>query len=225
MKLALCIRGHIRDGLIDSNLAQFIDFLQNQNFSVDLYLHTWKESEAKSSYRDMDRSHVFTVSRNFLKFYFKNYNVKTVVIEDDSKIQLVGKTEGKVCLSACPLIAWKRMWAGKYRLIQEVNKAKVDYDCVINTRYDIFTNNLCKISRQKIYRLIHQPGDLKFVYPTYKNTVVGVDNIYCGQLSYMTSLITDFHHNLDEIMFRYPNTFFQEEMVYRYSIDHAYTQK
>lgn len=219
MKIALCLRGHIRDGLIDSGLRKFIDFLQSHDFTVDIYLHTWLESEAKSSYRNLDHNYVFDVSTKFLQYYFKNYNVAKITIEDDNQIDLFGNIEGNVCLSCCPLLAWKRMWAGKYNAIKAIYDSGIDYDLVINTRYDNFTNPLSIMSNSQIYRLLHHPGFLKFKYPKLRGDIIGVDNLYCGHVSNMTKLAYDFHYDLDNILNEYPNTRHQEEMVYKYAVD------
>ena len=59
MRIAFCIRGHIRDGLTNSRLVDYLTTLENRGHSIDLFLHTWNVSEAKSSYRTLDNDNIF----------------------------------------------------------------------------------------------------------------------------------------------------------------------
>lgn len=220
MKIALCIRGHVRDGLIDSGLNNFLTLLKNYGHRVDLFLHTWSESEAKSSYKDLDKRYIYAVPQELVGFYFKDHDVKYIAIDDDSQIDLIGNTVGNVCLSSCPLIAWKRMWYGKYRLVKHVyDNYREDYDILVSTRYDMFTNKLCITSPHRLHRMILECNQMNFRYPKFNSKIIGVDNFYCGVVENMTKLTYDFVYGLDEIMNRYHDTHFQEEMVYRYSLD------
>jgi hypothetical protein len=224
MKIAFCIRGHIRDGLIDSGLNNFLTLLKNNGHSVDLFLHTWSESEAKSSYKDLDTRYVYFVPKELVSFYFKDHDIKYIAIDDDSQIDLVGNIDGNVCLSSCPLIAWKRMWYGKYKLIKHLyDNCRDSYDIVLSTRYDMFTNKLCITSPQRLHRILLDCNLLNFRYPEFNSSIVGVDNFYCGILDNMAKLTYDFTHSLDYIMNRYHDIRFQEEMVYRYAIDNNLT--
>jgi hypothetical protein len=224
MKIAFCIRGHIRDGLIDSGLNNFLTQLKNNGHTIDLFLHTWSESEAKTSYKNLDTRYIYSVSNELVGFYFKDHEIKYISIDDDSQIELIGNTIGNVCLSSCPLIAWKRMWYGKWKLIKHIyDNYHDDYDIVVSTRYDMFTNKLCITSPQRLNRMLLGKDLINFRYPKFNTNIVGVDNFYCGILNNMAKLTYDFTHNLDEIMNRYHETRFQEEMVYRYAIDNNLT--
>jgi hypothetical protein len=220
MKVAVCIRGHIRDGLFTSDVLQYLNLLIKDGHEIDLFLHTWKDSEAKSSYRDLDQSHTFKVTKNLLYSYFKNYNIQKIIIDDDSKVELYGKLDGLVSASKCPLIAWKRMWAGKYLNIKSVIDSTKIYDLIISTRFDIFSNPVARTPQSYLLRLINQvDGNLFFKYPKYSKSIIGVDNFYCGKLKNMYTLISDFHFNLDCITTTYSSVVHQEELVYRYALD------
>lgn len=219
MKIAVCIRGHIRDSLFNRGLSQWVDQLHNSGHEVHLYLHTWLESEAKSSYRELDRSYIFDVNENLLYSYFKKYTIKKIIIDDDKSLKILGKKTGVVSASKCPLLAWKRMWAGQYKIIEYIYNCVEKYDLVINTRFDMFTTPICYTPPSILNSLILQKSSLSFKYPLYSKTTIGVDNFYCGHIENIYKLISSFHYNLDKIIKTYPDILNQEELVYRYSID------
>jgi hypothetical protein len=222
MKVAFALRGHIRDGLVDARLRQFIEKLMSARriSECDIYCHTWKEHEAKSSYRELDRDVIVKVTPDLIKHYFGKPirdNIKSIQIEDDSKLKLNGNLEGKLCKSPLPIISWKRMWAGKRKLIDTIHGSGIHYDKIINTRYDLFTNRLCLTSEPLLMRILNSSNSLSFKYPVYTRNPVGLDNFYVGGLDTMRTLIHSFDDNLDEIVKRYPNIEVQEKLVYEYS--------
>jgi hypothetical protein len=224
MKVAFALRGHIRDGLIDARLRQFIEKLSTTRKieACDIYCHTWAEHEAKSSYRELDRGVIVKVTPELIKHYFGKTirnNIKSIEIDNDSKLKLRGNLEGKVCKSYLPIVSWKRMWAGKRKLIDTIYESGIHYDKVINTRYDLFTHHLCLTSEPLLMRIFNSTNQLNFKYPRYTRNPVGLDNFYVGELEVMRKLIHSFDDNLDEIVQRYPNTDVQEKLVYEYAND------
>ena len=219
MKLAFCIRGHVRDGLTDSSLREYIYSLRQEHY-IDLFLHTWNESEAKSSYRDLDRNSVIKVDETILYHYFKDLNrkIKNIIVDDDSKINLIGNLQGTVCKSSCPLISWKRMWYGKHKVVQSVDNYK-DYDILISTRYDLFTNVMCKMPPVKFLRINYGKKLINFKYPQFAPSIIGVDNYYSGNPENIIKLTSYFYNDLDSIISKYPDTDYQEELVYKFATD------
>jgi hypothetical protein len=220
MKLAFIIRGHIRDGLFNSGLKSYLDYLSNEGHTIDLYLQTWTENEAKSSYRELDRSHIFKVTPELLRAYFNGYDVKTVMVQDDSRLKLKGDIDGLVGSSKCPKIAWKRMWAGKVAIAKYLyDNGGENYDRVVNTRYDMFTNPICITPNIILNKITKQSQNLAFRYPLCQNGgMVGIDNYYVGSSHAMLQLASDFHTSLDAISEIYSDVAHQEEMVCRHGI-------
>lgn len=221
MKIAFGLRGHIRDGLYDRQLKDYLTKLSNsRRTEIDIYCHTWKENEAKSSYRSLNRDTVFKVTPNLIKNYLGTDlypNIKNVTISDDSKLKLSGDLDGKVT-ERSPLIKlpWKRMWAGQYSLMNKIANSGVAYDYVINTRYDIFTNKLCGYSNLSLSRLLQFDGyPLRFL----RRDMLGIDNYIIGNVQTMYNLIEDFHLKLDDICSSYTGLKVHEELVYRYAKD------
>jgi hypothetical protein len=134
-------------------------------------------------------------------------------------MQLHGNLVGHLPGNKCPVVAWKRMWAGKRKLIDTIAESGVQYDKVINTRYDLFTHHLCLTSEPLLMRIFNSPHTLNFKYPTYTRNPVGLDNFYVGQLHEMQKLIHSFDDRLDEIIPRYSEIDVQEKLVYEYAKD------
>jgi len=217
MRLALCLRGHVRDGLFNEALKQFVNKYEKEASCLDIYCHSWSESEAKTSYKPLDRSHLFQVKEALLRSYFKNHSVRKVIIQNDSKVKIYGKKDGVVCKSICPLIAWKRMWAGQAAAVDAAYENYKDYDLIINTRYDFFTTDICYTPPNQLRRLIFNNQKFAFKYPTYTKSLIGVDNFYIGTPENMYKLVNDFYLNLDTIIRQYPDIVHQEELVYRHA--------
>jgi hypothetical protein len=219
MKLAFCIRGHIRDGLTNSGLADYISILEGYGHSVDLFLHTWNTSEAQSSYRKLNTDSSFAVTRSTLKDYFSKHTIKQIIIDDDSKLQLHGNLEGKI--NTCPRIAWKRMWAGKFKLVSHLhNNYMHDYDLVVNTRYDKFTTKVCYTPVKNLLKMTTAGEGLSLKYPHHYRHIKGIDNYYCGSLQAVYDITRAFHFSLDEIALQYRIRSWHEELFYKYAVKH-----
>lgn len=222
MKLAFCIRGHLRNGLQDSRLNDYINFLKKRNHEIHLFLHTWKESEAKSSYKKLNRSNIFSVDKVQLSNYFSDQTIKLIVIEDDTRLKLHGNLDGNIPGSSCPLIAWKRMWAGKFNLVSHLyHNHTYDYDLVVNTRYDKFTTPVCYTPTKNLLKLTTAGRGLGLKYPQYHRLLKGVDNYYVGDIQSMYDITSSFHYSLDDITKKYTARNFQEELFYKYAVDNC----
>jgi hypothetical protein len=223
VKLALVIRGHVRDGLFSTGLKQHIDYMQQRGHKVDLFLHSWSESEARCSYRKLDRSHLFTITPEYLNAYFKGCTVKKILVQDDSALKLHGNLTGTVSSTKCPVIAWKRMWAGKYEIIKYVYDTYCgDYDRVISTRYDMFTNSVCYTPVKNLLALSDDVSKLSLKYPKYYRLLKGVDNYYAGTVETLHSISYDFHYSLDNILQGKSVKAFHEEIFYKHAVDSNY---
>ena len=219
MKVALFIRGHIRDGLFTRDLSKHISHLRSlPNVKLHVFMQTWNKAEAASSYRDLNKhSQICKVDQGLLNHYFSEHGdiIKNVIILDDEKIKLIGETEGIVARSKIPKIAWKRMWYGINTGLDSIDNS---YDRVINTRFDYFTRPICRSNVRVCLKMFHSRG-LQFRYPKYSGSPVGVDNYYCGSVSQMKQISNVFHNDLDSIIAKYPHTVYQEELVYKYAKD------
>jgi hypothetical protein len=152
--------------------------------------------------------------------YFRDLkdNIKHIIIDNDSKINLIGNTHGTICKGPAPLLGWKNMWYGKYSILEYIKKNNIDEnDIIINTRFDIFklyeVNNI-----PLIYILNFIKDNIKTIFNKnkfiYNYNRAGIDNIYIGNINTMYILSKHFNDNLDYIMNKYPHIVSQELMVY-----------
>jgi hypothetical protein len=222
MKIAVCIRGHIRNALNDNQLKDYIQKLSTI-YDTDLFLHTWKESEAKSSYRSLNYDNIFKVNPTELTEYFGDVSIKKIIIDDDSRLKLHGNLEGNIPNSKCPVIAWKRMWAGQFKLISCLyHNYYYEYSRVVNMRYDLFSHpnkSCCYTPIKNLLKMTAETSHLTLKHPKYYRRLVGVDNYYVGDLHTLYDIIGDFHYNLDNILENHKIRHYQEELLYKYAKD------
>lgn len=226
-KIALLLRGHIRNGFADDNLYNYIKTLL-QIYDVDIYIHTWNESEAKRSWRELNRKNIIQVTETYIQKYFRDISVhiQSIKNENDDDIQLIGSLNGVIASSKLPKLYWKRMWYGKYSLINTVKSTNKLYDAIINTRFDFFKikeNFGTEEIKQKIYTCE------KKIYSSIQNFIVnkkkgilfladepcvGIDNYYVGDTESIYKLTEEFHNHLDQILVFHKRVIHQEHIVF-----------
>jgi hypothetical protein len=214
-KVAFLIRGHIRDSLEDRKLNDFLLSCQDA-IDFDLYIQTWDKKEASQSWRDLKIKRFLVDDQQILSYFSEPVKSKIKdlsVLDDsgDSQLYLHGNLKGNIGKTKCPTISWKRMWAGMRRNISQVSG---DYDFAINTRFDIFNNDLnkfCRMPRNREWLMplkhldlikriasLSSYNDLSSTHTLYKE--IGCDNFFCSRLDHMKLIINSFHFDLDKII-------------------------
>jgi len=223
-KIALCLRGHLRNSFDNNDLIKFIDLL-NKNFNLDIFIQTWNENEAKLSWRNLDRSKLKQIDELYIKQLFNNFekNIKHIMILDDSNIELVGELTGN--LGGIPKIAWKNMWYGIYNIIDFIKNYsvlnKIEYYTIINMRFDLFTyynSPSLNLDINKMIKKLLNINNPKLTF-LYNEPKVGVDNYYFGSIENMYKLSNYFHFNLDIVQKKYNSVYNQEKLVYMIAND------
>lgn len=207
MKCVLFLRGHIRTSFDTKRLSTFV-----QKLGWDVYIHTWDESEAKISWRALDRRQVRKVTKQQIKNYFKKSNVRNIIIENDEQIQLYGSINGNV--GGIVKLAWKRYWYGQYKNIEHFS----DENCLcVSMRFDIFDVHVNNSYIQHITEeyLLSRFEKLNFDSFTflYEHNICGNDNMIGGSIQNVKKLLEQFHFRLDEIMNTYDVGKHQELLV------------
>jgi hypothetical protein len=217
MKIGLIIRGHERDVFLNDRLYNFVKRV-TEEFDTDIYIHTWNKSVGSNSWRDLSQYKIREIDINQIREYFKMITIKTILIDDDTQIKLVGNTEENVCCGPCPRLSWKNMWYGKYRIIDYVkNKNKTFYHYVINIRFDIFENINNIYDENEILEKARKLSSFVAVNQIYflkDQPCAGIDNCYIGNQTAMFFLTENFHNRLEEIESRYVHNFYTEYLVY-----------
>jgi len=213
--MIILLRGHIRKSFDDQRLYNLIKKIYDFDNRVKIYIHTWSKVQNDISWRNAltgeTSIHVKNIDKavteSIIKMYFKNISsaIKHIIIDDDSKIKIIGNTVGVIRNTFAPLIGWKNYWYSKYHIIRYIKNTIDDADePVVNLRFDI----LEKFFAQEI---LCDANILDFIKANvnrdFKKNVFltdyymqGIDNIYMGNVFTQYKLIKHFYLNLDAII-------------------------
>jgi hypothetical protein len=203
--MILILRGHIRGSFNTKELYNFVKELYTIFPHLTIYIHTWNIFSNNISWRDINTDdNIIEPSTIFNYFNDLKHLIKTIIIDDDSKIKLIGNLVGNVGKSKMPLKGWKNYWYGKYSIINYIYNTCTDKnEFVINTRFDLFSNSCsCNYDRAQIIKFLKKNyinvfTENKFLKTEYFS---GIDNIYIGNIDTMYTLISKFYKELDNIL-------------------------
>jgi hypothetical protein len=201
--MKIILRGHIRNSFDDKRLYDLLHQILKITGSLEIYMHTWNIYQNSLSWRPL-KENKNVVNESIIYSYFDDLKpyIKMLIIEDDEKICLIGKTNGILHNTPrTPLIGWKRYWYGKFKIIEYVYNNYTDKnETILNIRWDILCNSN-PLNRQDIIKFIQENKDQKFTKnKLLKVTGGGVDNIYLGSINTQYILAYHFHHHLDDIV-------------------------
>lgn len=217
--MILLIRGHIRNSFKTQDLLNLVKSIIDICPNLKIYIHTWNVFANNISWRHINIDNDI-VTEDIIYDYFceiKHF-IKHIMIDDDSKIKLIGNLNGNINNGPMPIIGWKNYWYGKYKIIDYIytNNFSNLEESVINFRFDIF-NNSNNLDNNSIIYFIENNIKINFT----KNIFIcdterqGIDNIYIGNINTMYKLIKNFHYDLDNILNIHNNTIHQEYLVHR----------
>jgi hypothetical protein len=213
--MILIIRGHIRNSFDNKNLYHLIRVIYEKYSDVKIYIHTWRIFSNNISWRHINTNENI-VNERIIHDYFGDLShlIKHIIIDDDKKITLIGKTDGLISGTKMPTIGWKNYWYGKYNIINYIYNNRIDEnEMIVNFRFDINTNSY-GIDNERILNFIRENHKSVFTKNVFlKDVICGVDNIYIGNLNTMYKLTRKFYYELDDILIRYPDIFHQEQLV------------
>uniref|UniRef100_A0A6C0BUZ1 Uncharacterized protein n=1 Tax=viral metagenome TaxID=1070528 RepID=A0A6C0BUZ1_9ZZZZ len=223
--MILILRGHIRRSFNDLNLYNLIKQIYNDvDENINIYIHTWNIFANNISWRQIDTNNA-TVTKEIIYDYFKDIKhlIKHIIIEDDTKIKLIGNKDGNINNGPTSLLGWKNYWYGKYQIINYIyNNSTPDeiYNTTcINTRFDLLDlTGKNKIDNPEIMQFIKnniKMSDIKKNIFTKSVEDVGIDNIYIGNIDTMYKVTNHFFNFLDDILLKYTDTLHQEYFVFR----------
>ena len=213
------IRGHIRNSFNTKNLYYLIKKLYIIIPDLKIYIHTWNIFANNISWRTIDIN-TQIVTDKIIYDYFDDLKhlIKHIIIDDDTKIQLIGNLCGYINYSKTPLIGWKNYWYGKYRIIDYMHNACINNkEMIVNCRFDVM-DNLYSFDDIQIINLIINNSKLQFtknVFMFNDELHSGIDNIYIGNINTMYKLINKFVYELDDIISKNKDVLNQEILVYR----------
>jgi len=214
--MILIIRGHIRNSFDNKDLYHLVKKIHDIKNELIIYIHTWNIYDNNISWREREVNNK-KVTKEQIREYFEDLEIKDILIDDDSKIQLIGNTKGNIYNQKMPLIGWKNYWYGKYKIIKYINdKCIYNKETIINMRFDILDNSN-SLNEEEIIEFVKNNVNKEYT----KNIFIknhewnGIDNIYIGNTKTMIKLIYYFYLFLDDILSTNHPTPHQERLVYR----------
>lgn len=216
--MILIIRGHIRNSFENNNLLNLIKDIYVLDTNLKIYIHTWNIFANNISWRQINQDNTI-VSKDTIYNYFSELKhlIENIIIDDDTKIQLIGNIQGKINNGCAPLIGWKNYWYGKYTIIKHIYDKNINGDeMIVNLRFDIL-NNSNNFDNYDIINFIKNNIGKNFTKNIFiKDTeCFGIDNIYIGNINTIYNLTYNFYYYLDEIILKYNDVAHQEFLVYR----------
>jgi len=213
--MIIIIRGHIRKSFEDKKLYNLIKIIHEKYSDVKIYIHTWNIFSNNISWRQIPTNNNI-VNDQIIYDYFSDLShlIKHIIIDDDTKINLIGNITGSISKTNMPIIGWKNYWYGKYKIINYIYNNQIDEnEMIVNIRFDIH-NNSNNIDDNCILNFIKDNNKSIFTKNVFlKNKIAGVDNIYIGNINTMYKLTHKFFYELDDILIEHPNIGNQEILV------------
>ena len=216
--MILIIRGHIRNSFENDNLLKLIKDIYNLDTNLKIYIHTWNIFANNISWRSINQNNTI-VSKDIIYDYFNELKnlIENIIIDDDTKIQLIGNIQGKINNSRSPLIGWKNYWYGKYTMIKHIYDKNINEDeMIVTLRFDIL-NNSNNFDTCHIINFIKNNIGKSFTKNMFIKDVecFGIDNIYIGNINTIYKLTYQFYYYVDDIILKYNDIDNQELLVYR----------
>ena len=216
--MIILLRGHIRNSFDNDNLYNLIKDLSISN-NISIYIHTWHIIQNSLSWRHIDENNNI-VTNDLIYSYFKDIShlIKLIIIDDDSKINLIGNLDGTIMNTKCPIKGWKNLWYSNYKIITYIKSMNKNHnETVVNMRFDIY-NNSNNLTYDQIINFIDINKNNNFDKNCFRssNSLYGIDNIFIGNIHTMYYLLNNLYRNLDSILekFKFLNIIAQEEYVY-----------
>lgn len=217
--MILIIRGHIRNSFKTKEVYNFVKELYIILPDLKIFIHTWNIFANNISWRNITINEE-KVNDEIIYDYFDDLKhlIKKIIIDDDSKINLIGNLCGTINDGPMPIIGWKNYWYGKYKIIDYLYNINIDEnEMIVNCRFDIM-NNSNRFSKNCIVNFIKNNSKIIFtknIFLFNDEKHCGIDNIYIGNINTMYKLINKFFYELDDILIKNNDTIHQEMLVYR----------
>jgi hypothetical protein len=217
--MIIILRGHIRNAFETKNLYNLIKEIYNIFPELEIFIHTWNIFANNISWREINTNNS-NVNDEIIYDYFDDLKhlIKHIIIDDDTKIQLIGNLSGKINNGPMPIIGWKNYWYSKYKIIDYIYNTHITSNkMIINCRFDIMSNSN-NFDKTHIINLIKNNSEINFIKNIFlfsDEKHFGIDNIYIGNINTMYKLINKFFYELDDILSKNSDTIHQEMLVYR----------
>ena len=137
------LRGHIRESFETTELYHLIKDIYALFPDLKIFIHTWNIFANTISWRHISMNKT-TVNDTIIYNYFDDLKhlIKKIIIDDDTKINLIGNLTGTINNGPMPIIGWKNYWYGKYKIIDYLYNINIDEnEMIVNCRFDVMNNS------------------------------------------------------------------------------------
>jgi hypothetical protein len=225
-RLALLLRGHVRDAFQNDGMHTFVREMQSDvRMHVDVYIQTWdcKEASAGCSWRPLEAQRA-PVSAADVKGYFRRCEHRALVLSETS-IDLLGDCDGVIPGTLMSKRGWKNMWFGKLSGMRLIESSGVEYDATLSMRLDFFGPYVLSrrvsdyktldVTRQYVREWAYSAAGAAQVRFLVDGPAMGIDNCYIGPTALMCGICTAFHTDMDGTCARLGYDVNQEVLVYK----------
>lgn len=197
----LIIRGHIRNAFGSRGLYDLVREMSDRS-ELSVFIHTWNVFQTSASWRRIPDDHN-PVDEDKVRSYFSDLSplIKHVIVDEDKKVPLSGKTHGTIGHTPCPVVGYKYMFYGMLKAAEHVASVVPPDDIVLQTRFDVMSN-WRRFSRDQIVEFAFRKPSKRIqfiVNEAYDESTVGIDNIYMANAKDMRQFLRHMYFNLDEI--------------------------
>jgi len=221
-RMKLVIRGHIRDSFQTDSLYQFVRQLCSIIPDITIYIHTWSIFSNSISWRKIPLDST-AVTEDTIVSYFVDVKdlIRSIRIDRDEDVELVGRCTGTINGGPMPIVGWKNYWFGQYSVLKYLHGLDpTSSESVLNMRFDLFSNfNSTKTSVSHCLDFVGKHGSrhdfVQNVFLFDDEAHCGIDNIFIGNISTQFRLARAFHFDLDSILELHGDTVHQEFLVFR----------
>ena len=229
-KLILVFRGHIRTAFDNTKMKELVELL-NKSYSVEIYMQTWDKQECENTWRNVDkRLQCINVTEDMIYNYFGQENkhlIKKILIQDETKIKLVGNTEGCLKRTSMPVKGWKNFVYGLNESLNMIPEELRHEKNIISMRIDMMMERLFHQYHVKfreepermveffVERIQYMLKRYWFKIDAMGPSIGGYDNCLFGNYDHLQELFYILNNHLDEIIEKYHSEgCMQEKIVY-----------
>lgn len=216
--LIIALRGHIRSSMDNNSLLTLLSYL-SAVFETRIYVHTWGVVQNSLSWRNISEIPK-TVDAGMVFDYLSGLDVRSVAVDDDSSISHVGKVDGTIGRTRCPVLGWKNMYWGKIQLMKAIADVEPPESATLQMRLDILSNPFSPTTKEIVEFverernvLANGAGDERIRF-LRMHCFMGVDNIYMAGAGDMLRFTSYMYYDMDRILHVHRGTIHQEHIAF-----------
>lgn len=212
------LRGHVRSSFNDRSLLGLLE-IASRKFDIKIYAHTWNVVQNSISWRRIEDV-PNKVDEGSVRNYLSGLDVRWVSVDDDKCIRHVGKTEGNIGRTPCPVLGWKNMYWGIVKAANAVADNESPESLTVQTRFDLLSNPFAPSTAEVLAFLSREhksivagPKEERIRF-LHMRCFLGVDNIYMAKAEDIRRFVSYMYYDMDRILHEHKHTYHQEHIAF-----------